>query len=181
MGEKIQLIELLSELVKGGVEIGEEEELKEVLMELEEEGNKHVEEGIEEEGEGEGEGEGDSKEGGGREREEGREEKKKREESEKKREKVEGEKRELEERIRRMGEEMEEMKKNGISQLPSTHTASTNRSSHKNPRPSKITSLDGTSVIFPQLDWISRQGDIIIHDSSHICRNCFVGGVMTSV
>ena len=45
--EKISLIQLLNELVKGGVEIGEEEEMKEVLMELEEEGNQHVEEEIE--------------------------------------------------------------------------------------------------------------------------------------
>ena len=51
VGEKISLIELLSELVKGGVEIGEEEEMKEVLMELEEEGNEHVEEEMEGEGE----------------------------------------------------------------------------------------------------------------------------------
>ena len=51
--EKILLIELLNELVKGGMEIVEEEEMKEVLMELEEEGNKHVEEEIEGEGEGE--------------------------------------------------------------------------------------------------------------------------------
>ena len=53
VGEKISLIELLSDLVKGGIEIGEEEEMKEVLMELEEEGNKHVEEEIEGEGENE--------------------------------------------------------------------------------------------------------------------------------
>ena len=45
--EKISLIELLNELVKGGMEMGEEEEMKEVLMELEEEGNKHVEAEIE--------------------------------------------------------------------------------------------------------------------------------------
>ena len=42
--EKIGLLELLSGLVKRGVEMEEEEELKEVGMELEEEGNKHVEE-----------------------------------------------------------------------------------------------------------------------------------------
>ena len=47
VAEKVTLIELLSELVKGGVEIGEEEEMKEVLMELEEEGNRHVEEEVE--------------------------------------------------------------------------------------------------------------------------------------
>ena len=47
--EKILLIELLSELVKGGMEIAEEEELKELLMELEEEGNSHLEVGMERE------------------------------------------------------------------------------------------------------------------------------------
>ena len=45
--EKISLLELLSELVKGGVEMEDEEELKEVGMMLEEEGNNHVEEEIE--------------------------------------------------------------------------------------------------------------------------------------
>ena len=45
--EKIGLLKLLNELVKGGVEMEDEEELKEVGMELEEEGNKHVEEEIE--------------------------------------------------------------------------------------------------------------------------------------
>ena len=53
VGEKISLIELLSELVKGWIEMGDEEELKEVGMMLEEEGNNHVEDGIEGEGEGE--------------------------------------------------------------------------------------------------------------------------------
>ena len=43
-GEKISLIQLLHELVNEGMEIVEEEEMKEVLLELEEEGNKHVEE-----------------------------------------------------------------------------------------------------------------------------------------
>ena len=48
--EKIGLLELLSGLVKRGVELGDEEELKEVGMKLEEEGNEHVEgEGDEEE------------------------------------------------------------------------------------------------------------------------------------
>ena len=42
--EKIALLELLSGLVKGGMEMGYEEELKEIGMELEEEGNEHVEE-----------------------------------------------------------------------------------------------------------------------------------------
>ena len=52
VGEKIALIELLNELVQGGMELREEEEdLTEVWMELEEEGNQHVEAEIDEEGE----------------------------------------------------------------------------------------------------------------------------------
>ena len=47
--EKISLIELLNALVKGGVGIEEEEEIREVLTELEE--DKHVEEDREGEGE----------------------------------------------------------------------------------------------------------------------------------
>ena len=43
--EKIGLLELLSGLVKRGVEMEDEEELKEVGMKLEEEGNKHLEDG----------------------------------------------------------------------------------------------------------------------------------------
>ena len=38
-------MELLITLMKGGVEMGDEEGLMEVVMRLEEEGNKHVEEG----------------------------------------------------------------------------------------------------------------------------------------
>ena len=49
--ERIKLIEFLTDLVKNGAHIREEEELKEVLIQLEEEGNKHVEEEIEGEGE----------------------------------------------------------------------------------------------------------------------------------
>ena len=44
-----------------------------------------------------------------------------------------------------------------------------------------ITSLDGTSVIFPQTDYIKREGNTIIHHGPKSDRNCFVGGVMTSV
>ena len=51
---KTRLLELLVTLVKGGVEVSDEEELMEVVMRLEEEANESVEEG---EGEGEGEGE----------------------------------------------------------------------------------------------------------------------------
>ena len=61
---KIQLLELLVEVVEGGMKIWEildEEELMEVVLELEEEGNKHLGGGREEEGRGEGE-EGEEKE-----------------------------------------------------------------------------------------------------------------------
>ena len=49
--EKIGLLALLSGLVKRGVQMEDEEGLKEVGMTLEEEGNKHVEEDIDGEGE----------------------------------------------------------------------------------------------------------------------------------
>ena len=44
-----------------------------------------------------------------------------------------------------------------------------------------ITSLDGTTVTFPQNDGIQREGNTIIHHGSTSNRNCFIGGVMTSV
>ena len=69
VGEKISLIELLTELVKGGMEMNEEEQMKEVLMELEEEGNNHMEEEMD----GDGEGEGEEEEGEEGKREEKRE------------------------------------------------------------------------------------------------------------
>ena len=65
MKEKIGLLELLSGLVKRGVEMEDEEGLEEIGMELEEEGNQHVE-GEEIEGEGKEKGGG----GGGEEEEE---------------------------------------------------------------------------------------------------------------
>ena len=218
VGEKIKLIELLGALVKGGVELKEEEEMEEVLMELEEEGNRHVEEGEgeeEEEGEEEGEGRGkreeekreweelsekareliwrmegvkNRREGKKREtlkmmkkREEemekrieeaerGREEANKKMEEEKKRGRE--EKRVLEERIERMEKEMERMKKEGgISPLQPTYPST----------PTLITSLDATSVIFSQKDGIKREGNTIIHHGRDSPRNCFIGGVMTSV
>ena len=45
-----------------------------------------------------------------------------------------------------------------------------------------ITSLDGTSVKFtPSNDGIKREGNTIIHHGPDPNRNCFIGGVMTSV
>ena len=45
-----------------------------------------------------------------------------------------------------------------------------------------ITSLGGTSVIFPNSDGIKRKGNIITHCGSNTSyRNCFIGGIMTSV
>ena len=225
VGEKIQLIELLGALVKGGVEMKEEEELKEVLMELEEEGNKHAEEGegIEErEAEGTAEGEG-AGEGGGRGSKEAEKEEweelsvraheiiwrmegvknrregkkretlkmmKKREEEMEKRineaergreeEKImkEEEKRnreEAEERIERMEKEMERMKKEGgISAPPHPYNLPS--------PPTLITSLDETSVVFSQKDGMRIEGNTITNAfSSYSWRNCFIGGVMTSV
>ena len=70
VGEKASLIELLTELVRRGVKMREEEELKEVLMDLEEEGNRHIEEEIDRE-------EGKEEKGGKKEKdkeEEGKEE-----------------------------------------------------------------------------------------------------------
>ena len=223
VGEKVKLIELLSELVKGGVEMREEEEMVDVLMELEEEGNRHVEEEMEE---GEGEGEGEGREGNKEEKREweelsqraheliwrmegvknrregkkrdtlkmmkkreeemekrieeerrGREEANKNMEQEKRMKEEEKkrdleEKRVLEERIERMEKEMERMKKEGgIATLQPTHSST----------PNIITSLDGTSVIFPQTDRIRREGNTIIHYGKDSFRNCFIGGVMTSV
>ena len=199
--EKISLIELLSELVKGGMEMGEEEEMKEVLMELEEEGNKHVEE--------EREGEGEEKEEEKREweelsekarnllwviekmknRREGKKNvtwkmiRKEKEEMEKKveeeKKKREQEKKELEERICRMEKEMEEMKKKeGVV----FHTPTPSNTPPITPIVSNvITSLDETSVIFtPSNDGIKREGNTITNISDN-CQNCFIGGEMRSV
>ena len=45
-----------------------------------------------------------------------------------------------------------------------------------------IASLDGTSVIFrPSTDGIKKEGNTITHHGSDSCRNCFIGGEMTSV
>ena len=88
------------------------------------------------------------------------------------------EKRAFEERISRMEREMEEMKKKeGIlyTQPPSNTPPITPNAF------SVITSLDGTSVIFPKMDGIKREGNIIIHHGSDSYRNCFIGGEMASV
>ena len=200
VGEKISLIELLSVLVKG-----EEEEMKEVLMELEEEGNKHVEEEIEGEGENEEEEEEEKREWeelsekarnlvwvieSTKARREGRknmslkrmkkekeEEKKKREDLEKKVEEVERRRRKATKKLKRMKMEMEEMRKEGVF-----YTQTSSDTPPTTPSPSNvITSLDRTSVIFPQSDGIKREGNIIIHHGSSSYRNCFIGGEMRSV
>ena len=47
---------------------------------------------------------------------------------------------------------------------------------------SVITSLDGTSVTFtPSNDGIKREGNTIIHHEPNSHRNCFIGGEMTTV
>ena len=225
VGEKIKLIELLYELVKGGVKMREEEEMKEVLMELEEEGNEHVEEGDKGEEEGGGKEwvkeeeeekreweelsekarslvwviesaekrrEGKKRESMKKIKEEkeemekkieeerrGREEERKRcDEAKKEKEELERKRREGEERIERMKKEIEELKKEGgISLPPPSNTPSTTASGLK-----LITSLDETSVVFPQSDLIKREENTIIHHGrSMYVRNCFIGGVMTSV
>ena len=196
--EKISLIELLNELVKGGVEIGEEEEMKEVLMDLEEEGNKHVEEGIE------GQGEEEKREWEElsekahqlawmmkkmKNRREGKKSgtlkmmEKKEEEMEKKVEEErrgrEEEKKAFEERICRMEREIEEMRKEeGELRTPTPSNTPPVTPIESN----VITSLDETSVTFtPNDDGIKKEGNIIIHHGSYSSRNCFIGGVMTSV
>ena len=44
-----------------------------------------------------------------------------------------------------------------------------------------ITLLDELTVVFPQSDGIKREGNTIIHHGPTSWRNCFIGGVMTSV
>ena len=74
--EKVRVLELLISVVKGGVEMEDEEGVEEVVMRLEEEGRKYREGGAEEEGGGgegggveEGEGEGEGGEGATKEKE----------------------------------------------------------------------------------------------------------------
>ena len=102
------------------------------------------------------------------------EEKRGREEEKRKREVAEREKKELEERLKRMNGEMEEKKKREEEERNRKE-----EEEKKKYRP--ITSLDRTSVIFPQTDNIKREGNTIIHHGpDYSCRNCFIGGVMTS-
>ena len=71
---------------------------------------------------------------------------------------IEVEKNEMEERIRSLERELNELKS-----YP-------------------ITSLDSTSVTFPQKDHIKREGNAIIHHGDDLLsRTCFIGRVMTSV
>ena len=105
--------------------------------------------------------------------ERGREEEKIMKEEEKKRGLE--EKRVLEERIERMEKEMERMKKEGgISAPPHPYNLPS--------PPTLITSLDETSVVFSQKDGMRIEGNTITNAfSSYSWRNCFIGGVMTSV
>ena len=86
---------------------------------------------------------------------------------------------EAEEKITRMKIEMEEMrKKEGI-----LHTPPPSNTPHITRTASNvITSLNRISVIFtPNNDYIKREGNTIIHYGPDSDRNCFIGGVMTSV
>ena len=188
--EKTRLIELLSELVKRGMEIGEEEEMKEVLMELEEEGNKHAEE---------------KREG---EEEEKEEEKREWEELserarnlvwllEKMKNRREGKKslslREMkealatktrtEEMIKEVKEHEEEMKKeidrlrDLVKEREKEESIQTDESGAIN----VITSLDAVSLTFPKTDYIKREGNKIIHSGAQDYRHCFIGGAIKTV
>ena len=105
------------------------------------------------------------------------EEKRKLEEEKKKREEAEREKREAEERIEQLREEIEEIKKKRIVHTPAPSNTPPIASSVI----SVITSLDGTSVTFPQTDSIKRERNTIVHHGFNSNRNCFIGGEMTSV
>ena len=73
--------------------------------------------------------------------------------------------------------EMEEMKDSGEKDVGGWSSGGGDRGSGLR----VIRSLDGTSVIFPVEDDIKREGNTIIHHGSASFRNCFIGGVMTSV
>ena len=211
VGEKILLIELLSELVKRGVEIVEEEEMKEVLMELEEEGNKHAEEEMEGEEKEEEKMEWEELSERARNlvwvmekmknRREGKKTgtlkmmKKKEEDLEKRVEeerrgreeenkRADAEKKTIEEEKRRLEERIERMREE-IEEMKRNSTLYTQLPSTipaiTKDASDAITALDKISVTFPQPDNIRREGNTIIHQGYHSQRNCFVGGEMTSV
>ena len=102
------------------------------------------------------------------------EEKRLREQSEKRlneeKKRADGEKRELEQTIHRLEAELENR---GEEQR--------RKQAEEENRWRLITSLDGPSVTFPKTDNIKREGNTIIHHGSGSYRNCFIGGVMTSV
>ena len=73
------------------------------------------------------------------------------------------------------------MKKLGALCTPYRASAVTN-TSIVTPPSNEVVSLDGTSVIFPVSDGIILEGNAIIHYGSDLeHRNCFIGGVLTSV
>ena len=210
--EKISLIEVLNELVKGGVEIvgkeEEEEEMKEVLMELEEEGNKHVEEEMEGKEGGEKEEEAkreweelsekarnfvwvlekmknrrEGKKGGTLKMSKRKEEEmeKKEAEMEKKVEEEKNKKEEAEQRNRELEAQIERMKQE-MEQMKKESTLTVPKSTDAPISSGPITSLDETSVTFPLTDGIKRDGNVILRTGAdREDRNCFIGGPMTSV
>ena len=93
-----------------------------------------------------------------------------REDEKRNREAAEREKRGLEERLRRF--EVAEIRKREEEEREK-------KEEEKKYRP--ITSLDETSVTFTSSDKITRQGNTIIHSGTDSNRNCFIGGIMTSV
>ena len=93
-------------------------------------------------------------------------------EEKRKREEAEHAKREAEERVERMKMELEQMKQSEEEER--------RRKEEEERRYIPITSLDGTSVIFPYVDGIKREGNRIINISNSY-QNCFIGGVITTV
>ena len=95
-------------------------------------------------------------------------------EEKERREAIELEKRELEKKMNRLTAELEFLK-------GSKEEEEKRKSEEDEKKLNHITSLDGTSLIFPHSDGIKREGNTIIHHGPDSRRNCFIGGVMTSV
>ena len=113
----------------------------------------------------------------------GREEEKRlREESEKNLKVSERQKKEMEERLHNAEREMAEIKKREEEERRKEEEEERKKREEEEKRYLLITSLDGTSVTFPQGDEITTEGNTITHHGTeNIWRNCFIGGVMTSV
>ena len=198
--EKEKLLELLVELVKGGIVL-DEEEIMEVALSLEEEANEHMEDG-DREGEGEGDG-GEAEENAGEKREweelgerahelvwvmemmkKGREKKDMRKVIDwmetRKEEEAEKENSELKKNSIQMERENYQLSAEGRV-LKEEMDGVKKDNEHLKELCPIITSLDDTSVTFPHGDGIKREGNTIIHQGSNSYLNCFLGGVMTSV